>query len=154
MTKYAFIASEFIDNMIPSLYFNNNQQLYCMHFFKNITDDALLSMYQEPRHLVYYAVSHCTLCSILFHCIANLAKSICSENPCLYQRFMSIFYGLSTWFSKANQSDCETEPNFLNAALCESLFQAKYNFSSHIFHRVVLKGKEEPNILLFEYKWW
>lgn len=34
MTKYAFIASEFIYNMIPSLYFNNNQQLYYMHFLK------------------------------------------------------------------------------------------------------------------------
>lgn len=32
MIKYAFIISELIYNMILSLYFNNNQQLYGMHF--------------------------------------------------------------------------------------------------------------------------
>lgn len=119
-------------------------------FFKNIKDDALLYIYPKPRHLVYYAVSRCAFCSILFHCIANLAKCICLENPCLYEHCMSVFYGLSTWFSKANQSDCETETNFLNAALSGSLFHAKYNFPSHLFHRIVLKGKEEPKILLFK----
>lgn len=122
---------------------------YIACIFLKIKDDALLYVSQETRYLGCYVVSHCIFCHVVFHCIANLAKRICSENPSLPEHFMSVFYGLSTWFSKANQSDCETEPNSLNAVLGGGLFHAKYNFPSHIFHRIVPRGEGEPKMLLF-----
>lgn len=111
-------------------------------------DDALL--YISQGKYIWFPVQLATTdFVVLFHCTVNLAKCICSENPALPEHFMSIFYGLSTRFSKANQSDCETEPSFLSAVLGGGLFHAKYNFPSHIFHRIVLRGEGEPKILLF-----
>lgn len=134
-TIWSVLSKEFIIVITSS---------YIACILKKIKDDDLLYISEETRYLDCYVVSHCIFCWVLFHCIANLAKSICLENPSLPEHFMSISYGLSTRFSKANQSDCETEPNFLSAVLSGRLFHAKYNFPSHIFHRIVPGVKGRP----------
>lgn len=149
MTKYAFIVSDLrslsSEECILIIIITSS---YIARIFKKIKGDALLYVSKETRYLGCYVVSHCIFCCVLFHCTANLARCICSESPSLPEHFMSVFYRLSTQFSKANQSNCETEPSFLNAVLGGGLFHAKYNFPSHLFHRIIPRGEEEPTILL------